>query len=149
MTSAPAPDERLHRTAVESLLAPKLGLDPITNADRVYDYGGVPGDQNNPDEAQRTATPPAIYVLLSIERRYVGPRRAGRAGRSGWRITVRYVGRTVDEARWALNQVTAAIDEVRLDIAGRRSTPVTHEDSRAIEVDDGRFSGITSWVYAV
>lgn len=150
-SSVPGTDERAHRDVIEPLLSAQLGVEPgtVPPVGRVYDYGMVPGDENHPVEAEREKSPPAIYVLLTIERRYVGPRRAGRAGRSGWRVLARYVGRTVDEARWALDKVTDAIEEQRLDIAGQTSTPVTHETSTAIEPDGGRFSGLTAFTYAL
>ncbi|HKY58305.1 MAG TPA: hypothetical protein VJL80_09730 [Aeromicrobium sp.] len=144
MTStAPVTDERIHRDVLEPLLRAALGVEPVTGDQRLYDYGEVPGADGN------DGVLPSVYVLLTVERRYVGPRRAGRAGRSGWRITARYVGRNVDEARWALDKVTDAIDEARLTIGGYVSTPVTHESSTAIEPDDGRFSGLTVWTYAL
>lgn len=143
MTSAPVTDERTHRDVIEPLLRAALGVEPVTGSQRVYDYGKVPGADGN------TGTLPSIYVLLTVDRRFVGPRRAGRAGRSGWRITARCVGRTVDEARWALDKVTDAIDETRLTIGGYVSTPVTHESSTEIAPDDGRHSGLTVWTYAL
>lgn len=137
MTSAPVIDERTHRDVIEALLTATVG------ANRVYDYGTVPGSDGN------AGTMPPIFVLLTIERRYVEPRRGGRSGRSGWRVTCRYVGRTVDEARWAELKVTQALDEQRLSVGGFTSTPVTHESTTAIAPDDGRFSGLGVWIYAL
>lgn len=131
MTSAPVVDERLHRDALETALTATLG------ANRVYDYGEVGQPL------------PSIFVVLGIERRFVEPRRAGRAGRSGWRVTFRYVGRSVDEARWAGLKVAAAIDEQVLTIGGVKSTPVTHESTTAIAPDDGRYSGLVVYTYVL
>jgi hypothetical protein len=142
MTSAPVTDERIHRNVIEPILRTALGVE-TGGVQRVYDYGKVPGFDGN------AGPPPKIFALPTLERRYVGPRRAGRAGRSGWRLSVRYVGRTVDEARWALNEITVAIDERRLTIGGVTSTPVTHESTTDIAPDDGRYSGLTVWVYAL
>lgn len=142
MTSAPVTDERVHRDVIEPMLRAALGID-APGIQRVYDYGDVPGTDGNQGKL------PDIFVLPTLERRYVGPRRDGRAGRSGWRLSVRYVGSTVDEARWALNKVTAAIDEQRFTIGGVISTPVTHESTTDIAPDDGRYSGLTVWVYAL
>lgn len=134
MTSAPAVDERLHRDAVDAAL----------DEEHLYDYGLVPGLDNNPGET------PRIHWLRSIERRYVEPRRAGRAGRSGWRLSIRYVGRTPDEARHAQLVATTAVDEKRLTVGGHLSTPVTHESTSPIEPDDdGWWSGLTNWTYVL
>lgn len=149
MSTAPVVDEQAHRDVIAPLLGAQLGMDPVGRdpegrpAQRVYDYGKVPGANGN------QGTLPAIYVLITVERRYVAPMRAGRAGRSAWRVTCRYVGRTVDEARWAANRVTLALDEVELQIGGRRSTPITHESTTTVEPDEGRFSGLSTWTYVL
>lgn len=142
MTSAPVTDERIHRDVIEPLLRAALGTE-AGGAQRVYDYGEVPGADGNPGKL------PNIFALPTLERRYVAPRRGGLAGRSGWRLAVRYVGRTVDEARWAQNRITLAIDERRLTIGDFTSSPVTHESTTDIAPDDGRYSGLTVWVYAL
>jgi hypothetical protein len=136
VTASPL-DERAHRDVIAPLLTATLG------ANRVYDYGRVPGANNN------SGTVPDIFALLGFERRYVEPYHAGRATRSGWRLTVRYVGRTVDEARWAALKVATALNEVRVTIGGIESTPITHESTQAIAPDDGRFSGWSAWIYAL
>lgn len=130
-------DERQHIAALSTLMTATLG------PDRVYDFGMVPGADGNPGDL------PPIFALLALERRYVQPNRAGRSGVTGWRLSVRYVGRSVAEARWAQMQVAAALNEVTLTIAGVTSTPVTHESTTAIALDDGRFSGLSSWTYAL
>jgi hypothetical protein len=136
VTASPL-DERAHRDVIAPLLTATLG------ANRVCDYGGVPGADNNP------GTVPDLFALPAFERRYVEPYHAGRATRSGWRLTVRYVGRTVDEARWAALKVATALNEVRVTIGGIESTPITHESTQAIAPDDGRFSGWSVWTYAL
>ena len=135
--STPGPDERQHFAALATALTSKLG------ADRVYAYGKVPGSDGN------AGTLPPIYVLLAVERRFAPESRQGRAGRSGWRVTTRYVGRSVAEAGWAALQVQKALDEVRVTIDGHASTPVTFESQESIDPDNGRFSGLTSWTYAL
>lgn len=124
-------DERLHRTAIVA------AVNAFEDDLPVYDYGKTP------------ATLPPIFALLGIERRYVEPTVAGRSHRSGWRVTIRYVGRTVDEARWAGLKVAEAIDEKRLTVDGATSTPVTHESTQAIALDDGRFAGYAIYTYAL
>jgi hypothetical protein len=54
----------------------------------VYDYGKVPGADGN------EGTIPTVFAVLSIERRYVEPNKASGTGRTGWRVSVRYVGTT-------------------------------------------------------
>ncbi len=138
MTTAPAIDERKHRDALDALLEPSVG------AGRIYDYGTVPGADGN------AGSLPPIYVLLTIERRYAPvSRNVGLASRSGWRVTTRYVGRTVDEARWAAMKITDALDGARLTVDDYVSTPVQHESTTAIELDEGRFAGLTVWTYAL
>jgi len=141
MTTAPVVDERTHFAALKTLLSTPLN-------GHVYEYGSVPGDQNNPVAAERTKPMPPIFALLSVERRYVESPRAV-ASRSGWRITVRAVGTTPAEARWALLRATDALEGRRLSIGGQTSTPVAHESSQAIELDDGRFSGLQVMTYAL
>ncbi|AIY15843.1 hypothetical protein KR76_01970 [Pimelobacter simplex] len=135
-------DERVHRDVIVGLLT-AAGLVDSAAKPIVFDYGNVPGADGN------AGTLPPIHLLLTVERRAAGVFRAGRAGVSGWRITLRGVGRTVDEARWALNKATGALDEQNLLIGGKTSTPVTFNISQAISKDDGRFSGLVAWTYAL
>lgn len=130
-------DERLHAEALTAALTAKVG------ENRIFDYGMVPGADDN------DGTLPPIYVLLSIARRYAEPTTAGRSPVTGWRVSCRYVGSTVAEARWAQMQVAAALNEVRLSIGGKTTTPITHESSTAIEPDEGMQSGLSSWTYVL
>lgn len=133
MTStAPGIDTRAHRTAIVAAIAATEDDLPV------YDYGKEP------------ATLPAILSLLGIERRFAEQSRAvGLPSRSGWRITTRYVGTTVDEARWAELKVTDALDGARLTISGFTSTPVRHESSTAPVLDEGRYVGFSVWTYVL
>ena len=143
MSDALGTDERLHRAALGTLLG------PVVNG-QLYDYGEAPGDPNNPDKDARALPLPEIFVLLGIERRGgIEAKNACRTARSGWRISLRYVGRTVDDARWAASKCAAALDGTRLVIDGVTSTPVTHESTQAIAPDDGRFSGVEFYTYAL
>lgn len=143
MTSAPVVDERVHRDVIVPLLATAVGRLDADGKPVIYDYGKVPGADGN------AGTLPPIYLLLTVERRATGVYRAARAGVSGWRISIRGVGRTVDEARWALHKATVALDEQNLLIGGKTSTPVTFNTSQAVGKDDGRFSGLIAWTYAL
>lgn len=148
MTSVPVVDERLHYATIKALLDPAVGNDPISSSSRVFRFGEAPGDERNPDETLRTATPPPIYLLVSIERRTGGPRRSGRTGISGWRASVRAVGTDPDEAAWALAKATAALDEARLVFGPLKSTPLAFDSNTAVEPDDSRFSGLITWTYS-
>ena len=141
--TAPAIDERAHDDVIRPLLADELGTEP-NGDERIYAYGQVPGLDNNPGVV------PGIHALLVIERRYAPPAlMVARAGTSGWRVTVRGVGRTVDEARWAMNAATRALEGRRLSIEGVMSTPLTLEVAQMVEPDDGRFSGLATWTYVL
>lgn len=122
--TAPGIDTRAHRTAIVAAIAAHEDDLPV------YDFNSVP------------ATPPAIFVILGIERTFLDPSRmVGLASRSRWRAITRYVGRTVDEARWADLKLTDALDGARLSISGFTSTPVQHESSTMPVLDEGRYWG--------
>ncbi len=137
-------DEREHIAVLAGLLNAALGPDPANeNGPRCFDYGKVPGADGN------KGTLPPIYTLVSLERRYAEPTRGGRQPVTGWRLSVRYVGRTVDEARWAAVKVTDAINEARIEVEDIKSTPITHEATQSIRPEDGRQTGMSQWTYAL
>lgn len=137
-------DERVHLAVIDALLNAALGPDPANNdGPRAFAYGTVPGEPGNP------GVRPPIFVVRSLERRYVEPQVAGRAAVGSWRLTTRHVGRTVADAEWAAAQISAALNEARLTIGGAQTTPVTHESTSAVAPDDGMFSGVTNWTYAL
>lgn len=130
-------DSRLHANAVKAAVTDELG--PWD----AYDYDEVPGTNGN------AGTVPAIFVLVSVERRYnPNLRSTAKAGMTGWRIAVRAVGPTVDEVRWALLKVATALNEERLTVDGSPTTPIQFESDQAPEFDDGRYSGIALYTYA-
>lgn len=131
MSNAPVLDERVHRSVLTAAIATHEDDLPV------YDYGKVP------------STLPPIYALLSVERTYVQPRKVGVATRSGWRVSLRYVGRSVAEASWAGLKAAQALDQQRLVFDGFTSSPLTHESTTQIEPDDGRFSGLTNYTYTL
>jgi hypothetical protein len=131
MTSAPVVDERVHVAAIKALLTTPLN-------GQVFDYSNAPKPPTGPS------------AILELERRFVPPRTAtGLSGRSGWRVSVRFIGMTVNEARWVQFEVTKALDEKRLSIGGFTSTPVTHESTQGIEPDENAFSGWSLYTYAL
>jgi hypothetical protein len=132
-------DSRPHatacRTAITATLAPSW---------TAYDYGKVPGADGNP------GTLPNIYALVSVERRYNPTLRlSAQSGAVGWRVAVRVVGRTVDEARWALSRVADALNEQRLTVGAQTTTPLQFESEQSPEPDDGRFSALTLYTYSL
>lgn len=144
MSTAPVLDERLHMTVIKALL--NDALKPYS----AYEYGEVPGDQNNPDETKRDAPKPAIYALVTVERRYAEiTTLAALATRSGWRVTARSVGRSPNEARWAAFAISEAIEGANLAIGDQISTPVAHELTNGIEIDEGLYAGLSSYTYVL
>lgn len=135
--TAPALDERLVRDAVVALLA---GVS-------VYDYGRVPGSKG-PDGTTVPGQMPNDFALIALERTYVEPARtSGRPSRSGWRLQLRYVGRTPDNARLTKLKVEA-VDGAVLTVAGADpSTPVVFESADRIVPDEGKFSGESVYTF--
>jgi hypothetical protein len=130
-------DSRAHATAVKAAIKAQLG------PNNAYDYDEVPGTNGN------AGILPNIYVLVTVQRRFNGNRRlTAQAGLTGWRISARAVGRTIDEVRWAMFKVATALNEERLTISGSTTTPIQFETDQAPESDDGRFSGLALYTYA-
>lgn len=132
MTTAPVVDHRLHAAAARAAVTDELG------DWQAYEYGKVPESL------------PHIYALVSVERRFTpSTRMSGYSGRSAWRLSVRTVGRSPDEARWAMARATAALDEQRLTISGAPSSLLQFESSTDAEPDEGRYSALTQWIYTL
>lgn len=134
--STPSLDERPHAEAISAAIKAHLG------PHNVYGYGEVPGLDGNP------GTVPPIYVLLQVSRRHVPTTRSvRRASRAGWRTSLRAVGRTDDECRWAMNKVSLALDSQRLVVGGRVTSPIQHETSDEPDPDSGRHSALVRFTY--
>jgi hypothetical protein len=130
-------DERPHADAL--LAALDTELDPRA----AYSRGKVPGLDGN------AGPEPAIYVILDLERRDGGPTmRAGRTLRRSWRATIRGVGRTVDEARWALSRASE-IEGVQFVIDDLTTTPLAFESAEGVAPDDKRYSGSITYTYGI
>lgn len=135
-------DVREHATAIKAAVGER------TEPWLLYSYSEVPGDKNNPIEAERNKALPNLYAMLTVERKYLqANRRNAQASRTSWRATIRMVGRSVDEALWLDQKVTLALNEQRLVIGGRATTPLQHESSTSPEPDDGRCSGLVIYTY--
>lgn len=148
--TTPEVDERLHAKAVAAAInAPLEATDDETT--RCFEYSDVPGSDQVDDADARRAPLPDIFLLLAVERRYSDPQRMGgaKAGRSSWRVTVEAVGRTVNEARWALLQATTALEEQRLTVGDHLTTALRFESATAIQPDNHRRqSGSITWTYS-
>lgn len=131
-------DSRPHAAAARQAVTTSLAPDWIA-----YDYGKVPGSDGN-----RGALP-SIFALVSVERRSnPNLRLSANASQIGWRLSVEVVGRTADEARWALHRVSIALNEVRLLVDGRPSTPIQFESDQPPSRDETRYSASSLWTYA-
>lgn len=139
-------DPRVHTAAVKAALNSTLGsVNPVPSSGplgKALDYDEVPGANG------KGGTLPHIYVVVSVERRAGAPLRGtATTGRTGWRISARCVGRTVDEALWAMFKVATALNEVRLTIDGLPTTPVQFEADQTPEWDSGRYSALARYTY--
>lgn len=144
-SSAPALDPRPHHTAVKAVLSAALGEHDA------YDYDEVPGSPQAPTPALREADVPDLFALVAVERRYVAPRRStSQVGRSGWRLSVLCVGRTVRESQHVIDRVQDVLDESVLTIDGNATTPLHYEpaSSSSPRADNGRFSAEIVYTYA-
>lgn len=136
--TAPGLDERDHAAALKAVIEAQLGQW------KVYEYGEVPGLGKNAGQQ------PPIYVLLQVERRSLAPAHSSRtASRTGWRASIRAVGRTASECRWATHRVSLALDSQRVTVDGHLSTPVQHETTDSPEPDGDRYESLIRWTYAL
>jgi hypothetical protein len=102
------------------------------------------------DDLDQMAELPAMYVEVTVSRRYGGdPRNAGGKGRTGWRVGTRFVAQRQGNAEHLKTLVTAALEEVRLTVSDQQTTPIKFESAEVIGPDDGWFSGLTLWTYAL
>lgn len=114
----------------------------------VYDYGKVPGESGVGGQL------PGTFAVLSVERRYVPPTQSGGTNVTGWRASVRYVSTTATNARRVGGWVRGAFETSpgrgsRLVVEGVRSTAITHEVTTAVAPDEGRFSGLQQYTFAL
>lgn len=93
--------------------------------------------------------PPDWYTEVTVTRRFGGVQRASGV-RDGqlWRITVRQVGKRLQNAQ-NLRAKRASLEEAVLTVAGVTTTPIEFETSGVIGPDDGWFSGLETFTYAL
>lgn len=125
-------DEEVHAAAVKAVLT--------TATAAPYDL----------DDIKATATPPASYTEVTVSRRFGGDdRNAGPKSRTGWRITTRQVAITVSNAREMRKRTHTALEDVRLTVGGKSTSPVEFEGGEPIGEDDGKWSGLETWTYSI
>lgn len=130
-------DPRAYSTAIKAALTESLG------PDRVFEYGQVPGADNTP------GTLPYIFALISLERRFnPDVRLSAETEVVAWRLSVRSMGRTISETQWAMFRVAAALNEKSLPVGDDFTSPLQFESDQAPELDDGRYSGMSTFTFA-
>ena len=134
MTASLIGNEQTHAAAVVARLNAIL---PATV--RAFDLDDMPTEL------------PSKYVEVTVSRRFGGAlRSAAVTSISGWRITTRVVDQnSIPNARLSANTVRTALEFYRLAIGGKTSTPVQFETAEVIGPDDGWWSGMTAWTYAL
>lgn len=138
MTAAPATDLRLHYALfldlLNAALAPRMA----------YRFGEVPGLDSN------AGTPPTLYALLDVQRRYYLPQSlSAQPDVTGWVVSVRGVGRTVSEAAWVLDRTVDTLESTQVVLDGQTTTPLTFDTSDPIASDGDVFSGLASYTYVL
>lgn len=135
-------DERAHAAVVLTALRAALASDPA-DGNVVDDLNKIPGTEGNEGKA------PPIFATIELERTSpVQKRMTSQAGTAGWMLTVTVNGRTVDEARWALLQVARALNERRLVVEGRTTTPLQYETGNAPTPRGKRYEADALYTYA-
>lgn len=114
------------------------GLVGSTTSWHAFDYDDVPDPL------------PANYVLVTLTRRFGDDFRFS-FGRQlvGYRLTTLAVGQTVDQARWVRQRVSATLADTSFTLAGQATTYFRFEVEDPIVYDDGRYSGMTTWTFAL
>lgn len=136
-------DPRPHMTAI--LAALNTALSP--NA--AYALDGVPGTKQNAKESERVKSLPNIYAEVNL-----APRSTPAIGlvprerRGAWRVTTVCVGRSINEAFWAMDRVDRALRNQFLVIDGERVGPFVRETIREPEWDNVRWSSLITWTYS-
>lgn len=103
------------------------------------------------DDAKALVPPlPKGYTEVMVSPRAGAPlRNPGSTGRRGWRIATRQVGTTVSNAREMRKRTHEALEFVRLTVGGDQTTPIQFDSAEEIGEDDGYWSGLETWTYAI
>lgn len=96
------------------------------------------------------STRPAEYLVLTVVRRSGGAPRSGRYATSGWSAYVMAASQTATaNARNSLEKARGALESKVLVVAGVHSTPVRFDNARPVGSDDGWFSGVNVFSFAL
>lgn len=102
------------------------------------------------DDAKALTTIPAGYTEVMVSPRGGAPlRNPGSTGRRGWRISTRQVGTTVGNAREMRKRTHTALEFARLTVGGGQTTPIQFEGAEPIGEDEGYWSGLETWTFAI
>lgn len=102
-----------------------------------YDYDDLPAKR------------PDWYTEVTVTRRFGGEQR-GSGERDGrfYRATTRQVAKTVSNAR-NLRTKSAALEDSTLTVGSETTTPIEFETAEVIGPDDGWYSGLETWTFAL
>lgn len=104
------------------------------------------------DEIGRAQRLPAEYVAVQLSRRFSDEslRFDGFRGPVAWRLSTRYVAKSVTNARLLRDRVTGSLEGQTLTVSSSTSTPVTFETGDAFEPDDeGYHTALDDWTYVL
>jgi len=113
---------------------------------RLAALGALPYDY---DDLAAASPKPENYTEVTVTRRYGGVQR-GSGVRDGrlYRATARQVAKTVSNAR-NLRAKSAGLEGVSLTVGSETTTPLEFETAQPIGPDDGWFSGLETWTFAL
>lgn len=96
------------------------------------------------------STRPAEYLVLTVVRRSGGTPRSGRYVTSGWSAYVMAASQTATaNARNSLEKARGALESVAITVDGVASTPIRFDNARPVAPDDGWFSGVNIYTFAL
>ena len=122
-----------------------LALQTALNAGctrEVYGYAGVPGTNGNP------GTKPTKYLLLNVERMYLPANRmTAQNAVTGYRASVRAIDTDENNVRVSLAQAAVVLDEKRVTVSSKSTTPIQHESSDPVAWDDVAYVATDTYTY--
>lgn len=99
-------------------------------------------------DAKRVSVLPPAYSEVVIMRRYGGVFRNGMTRARGYRVTVRACGRTYEQAVEMRRLAREALEDSRLTVDGRTTTPIQFEDEEAVDNTETSRSGASvEWYF--
>lgn len=97
-------------------------------------------------DIEEDAALPTYYVEVGLTRRFGGAYRvAGGVSTRGYRLTTRVVALDESNAREIQRRVTVRLEDAYVG----DSTPIEFETADEIRPDNGWYSGLTTWTYAI